>query len=60
MKITRHGRTAKQFICHFCNCEFIAGSKEYKLVKNGEYVEATSFCPECGNVTRMRDNKQNN
>lgn len=48
MKILKHGsRKPRKFICSHCDCEFVAGTKEYCRSEQFDVVYYTCYCPEC-------------
>ena len=57
MKILKHGNLKpRKFICHHCDCEFVADTTEYCAYEcNGNPMWYFIDCPECGNKTETSE-----
>lgn len=56
MKITKHGKNIKKFVCLKCGCEFEMHIDECKAyVSTALKIFHFYACPECGMTTYAKD-----
>lgn len=56
MKITKHGKNIKKFVCPKCGCEFEMHIDECKAyISTALKIFHFYACPECGMTTYAKD-----